>query len=43
MAALILLLVFIIIDVAALWWGVDSRDEINSPEWERRHRRAFSF
>ncbi len=31
-----LLLVLIVFDIAAVYWGVDSRDGINSPEWERR-------
>ncbi len=25
-----------LLDVAAHFWGVDSRDGLNSPEWERR-------
>lgn len=31
-----LLLVIIVFDIAAVYWGVDSRDGINSPEWMRR-------
>jgi hypothetical protein len=30
----------IVLDIAALRWGFDSRDSINSAEWERR---KFSF
>jgi len=33
-----LLIGFIVFDVVALRWGFDSRDSINSPEWERRQR-----
>jgi hypothetical protein len=37
MITLILLLVFfILLDVAALGWGYDSRDGVNSAEWARR-------
>jgi hypothetical protein len=32
----IVLLVVIIFDIVALRWGVDSREKIDSPEWERR-------
>ena len=33
---LILLALFIVFDMAALSWGVDSTDGIASREWERR-------
>jgi hypothetical protein len=33
---MILLAVFIVIDIAALRWGVDSRDGLTSCEWVRR-------
>jgi hypothetical protein len=33
---LILLVAFIILALASLQWGVDSTDDINSCEWERR-------
>ena len=32
----IVLLVVILFDIAALRWGVDSREKLDSPEWERR-------
>ena len=32
----IVLLVVILFDIVALRWGVDSREKIDSPEWERR-------
>lgn len=39
----ILVLVLVFLDLAALRWGTDSRDEVNSPEWSRRQlvNRAF--
>ena len=36
MIVLILLIGLIVFDVMALRWGFDSRDGIDSPEWERR-------
>lgn len=36
MDLLVVLILIIVLDIAALAWGVDSRDGINSPEWERR-------
>ena len=35
---LVLAAALIAFDVAALLWGVDSREGINDPEWERRQR-----
>ena len=32
----ILLLVITLLDIVALRWSFDSRDKIDSPEWERR-------
>lgn len=32
----ILLFVVTLLDIVALRWGFDSRDKIDSPEWERR-------
>jgi hypothetical protein len=34
----IILVVLIALPLAALRWGVNSTDGINSPEWERRQR-----
>jgi hypothetical protein len=31
-----LLIAMIVFAIAADWWGVDSRDALHSPEWERR-------
>ncbi|HLG78403.1 MAG TPA: hypothetical protein VKX46_18455 [Ktedonobacteraceae bacterium] len=36
MATVIVILLIVIFNVAALLWGKDSRDSIDSPEWERR-------
>jgi hypothetical protein len=33
---LIFIALLIVFDIAALLWGCDSRDGINSREWERR-------
>ena len=38
MEVLILIVAAIILDVAALRWGFDSTDDIDSPEWERRRQ-----
>jgi hypothetical protein len=37
---IILLIALIVLDIAALRWGIDSTDGINSPEWERRRHRG---
>lgn len=34
--AIVLLAGILLLDVLALRWGVDSRDKLDSPEWERR-------
>ncbi len=33
---LIPLMLFIVLDIAALRWGFDSTEQMESPEWERR-------
>ncbi len=33
---LVCLIAFILLDIASLIWGIDSRDDIDSPEWRRR-------
>jgi hypothetical protein len=33
---IIILALFIVLDIAALRWGFDSTERINSCEWERR-------
>ncbi len=34
---LIFLLAVVILDIAAYKWGCDSREGIDSPEWEKQH------
>jgi hypothetical protein len=36
MELLLFLLAIILLNIAARFWGVDSRDDINSREWEMR-------
>ena len=38
----ILFILFVLLDVAALRWGCDSRDGVNSAEWERRRASLLS-
>ena len=38
MDILIILISHIVLALAALRWGVNSADDINSTEWERRQR-----
>jgi nitrogen fixation-related uncharacterized protein len=33
---LIVVMVFIVLDIASLRWGFDSTEKFDSPEWERR-------
>ena len=33
---LIIVILFVLLDLAALRWGCDSRDDINGTEWKRR-------
>ena len=37
--AIVLLVGILLLDVAAMRWGFDSLDKLNSPEWERRRWR----
>lgn len=34
----LVLLLLLLLDVAAIRWGTDSRDTINSSEWTHRHK-----
>jgi hypothetical protein len=34
--ALLILLALVVLDVAALLWGADSREPLDSLEWERK-------
>ena len=36
MELLILLTLFVLFDLAAMRWGFNSIDKLDSPEWERR-------
>jgi hypothetical protein len=40
---LYIIIVLIILDIAALRWGADSRDGVNSPEWRRRQDRPMFY
>ncbi|WP_281276441.1 hypothetical protein [Dictyobacter kobayashii] len=40
---MLLVLLLILLDLAALRWGVDSRDNIDSPEWTKRAQRHFNI
>jgi hypothetical protein len=33
---LVILLTFIVLDLVAWHWGIDSTEDFNSPEWNRR-------
>jgi len=33
-----LLIGLVVFDLVALRWGLDSKDSVDSPEWERRQR-----
>lgn len=35
---MVLFMALLILDIAAIWWGTDSRDCIDSPEWKRRQQ-----
>ena len=39
---LIVFILFVLLDVAALRWGCDSRDGVNGAEWKRRQEWALS-
>jgi nitrogen fixation-related uncharacterized protein len=40
MLLLALFIIIVALDLAALRWGVDSRDDLSSPEWLRRWQRG---
>ena len=35
---ILLIMLAVLLDISALKWGVNSVDDIDSPEWERRQR-----
>lgn len=41
LALVIILSLLIIIAIAAILWGKDSRDDINSKEWDRRQQSYY--
>ncbi len=40
---IIVIALFIALDIAAMLWGADSRERMNSPEWERRAHQEELF
>ncbi len=40
---IIVIALFIVLDIAALRWGADSRERLASTEWERREHWEKSF
>ncbi len=38
MEMVIFIIMLIVVDLTAIRWGVNSSDNIDSPEWERRQR-----
>jgi hypothetical protein len=40
---LYIVIALVILDIAALRWGADSRDRIDSPEWRRRQDRPMFY
>lgn len=43
MDLLIIVALAIVLDIAAFKWGFDSKDGINSPEWEKRLQRGHAI
>ena len=44
MLIVVLLVALVLLDLAVVRWGVDSRERFDSPEWERRKSwRGFGF
>ncbi len=40
---IIVIALFVVLDLAALRWGADSREHMNSFEWERREHQEQLF
>ena len=40
---LLFLLVIALLDLGAMRWGINSTDDINSREWDRRRARGYSM
>jgi len=39
---IIMVVLFVLLDIAALRWGINSSEDIDGAEWERRWRWALS-
>ena len=42
-ALLIVIILFIVLDIASLRWGFDTTDRFNSPQWKRRQESGSIF
>lgn len=40
---IIVVVLFVVLDIAAMRWGADSRERINSFEWEHREHQEQLF
>lgn len=40
---IIVIVLFVVLDIAAMRWGVDSKESINSPVWERQAHQEKLF
>jgi hypothetical protein len=40
---LILIIAVVVFDIVAFVWGFDSKESVDSPEWERRRERQASL
>ncbi len=40
---IIVVVLFVVLDIAAMRWGTDSREYINSLEWKRREHQEKLF
>ena len=40
---IIVVVLFVVLDIAALHWGADSREGMSSLEWERREHKEELF
>ena len=43
MFIIIVVVLFVVLDIAAMRWGADSRERVSSLEWERREHQDESF
>ena len=40
---IIVIVLFVVLDIAAMLWGADSRERMNSLEWKRREHQEELF